>query len=119
GLGASGVSAAKLLRSRGAEVIGNDRMSEAELGARGQELRALGVTLALGGHDATLFSSVDHIVVSPGVPKLAALEAAERAGVPIASEIELASWFVRGQVVAITGTNGKSTVTTLVGEMAE
>jgi UDP-N-acetylmuramoylalanine--D-glutamate ligase len=62
---------------------------------------------------------VDHIVVSPGVPPLAALTEAERAGVPISSEIELASWFVTGRIVGITGTNGKSTVTTLIGQMCE
>jgi UDP-N-acetylmuramoylalanine--D-glutamate ligase len=62
---------------------------------------------------------VDQIVLSPGVPPLAALAAADRAGVPIASEVELASWFIDATVIGITGTNGKSTVTTLVGEMCE
>jgi UDP-N-acetylmuramoylalanine--D-glutamate ligase len=82
-------------------------------------VRAAGAELALGAHDAALFTSVDRIVVSPGVPPLAALDAADRAGIPIASEVELASWFIdpAACVIGITGTNGKSTVTTLVGEM--
>lgn len=115
GLGASGRAAARLLVAKGAQVIGNDAR-EALDGA--EDLEALGVELRLGGHDEALFTSVDHIVVSPGVPPLPALAAAARAGVPIASEIELASWFIEGTVVGITGTNGKSTVTSLVGAMA-
>lgn len=114
GLGKSGRAAARFLASRGARVVGNDVRTELD-GA--DELE--GIELALGGHDVALFTSVDHIVVSPGVPRLDALDAAERAGVPIASEIELASWFIDSWVVAITGTNGKSTVTSLIGEMLQ
>ena len=119
GLGKSGMAAARLLAIKGARVIGNDQRSEAELPPAALALRGDGVELALGGHDPALFSSVDRIVLSPGVPNLPALQAAERAGVPIASEIELASWFVRAPILGITGTNGKSTVTTLVGEMCK
>jgi UDP-N-acetylmuramoylalanine--D-glutamate ligase len=119
GLGRSGVAAARLLLARGARVIANDRRTEAELGPDVLALAAEGATLALGGHDPKLFTGVDRIVISPGVPDLPALQAAERAGVPIASEIELASWFLRGTLVGITGTNGKSTVTTLVGAMCK
>jgi UDP-N-acetylmuramoylalanine--D-glutamate ligase len=115
GLGKSGLAAVRLLRSRGARVIGNDLRDD---GALRSELAALGAEAALGGHDEALFTSVDRIVVSPGVPPLAALSKAEAAGVPIASEIELASWFLESTVVGITGTNGKSTVTSLVGAMA-
>lgn len=117
GLGKSGLAAVRLLAARGARVIANDRRSEAELGEVAAEARALGADLALGSHDPELFTSVDRIVVSPGVPPLPALAAADRAGVPVASEVELASWFLRGTVVAVTGTNGKSTVTTMIGEM--
>jgi UDP-N-acetylmuramoylalanine--D-glutamate ligase len=117
GLGKSGVAAARLLLARGARVIGNDQRSEAELGADVLALREQGAQLALGAHDPALFTSVDRIVLSPGVPQLPALAAADRAGIPIASEIELASWFLRGTLIGVTGTNGKSTVTTLVGEM--
>ncbi len=120
GLGKSGVSAARLLAGRGARVIGNDLRVDAELGPDALALRELdNVELVLGAHDPELFARVDAIVVSPGVPSLSALVAAERAGVRIASEIELASWFVRATTIGITGTNGKSTVTTLVGQMCE
>lgn len=121
GLGKSGLAAVRLLHACGAHVVANDVRTESQLTEAG-ELRALGVELALGGHDAALFTSVDQIVISPGVPPLAALDAAERVGVPIASEVELASWFIDAQaarVIGITGTNGKSTVTTLVGEMCQ
>jgi UDP-N-acetylmuramoylalanine--D-glutamate ligase len=115
GLGKSGLAAVRLLRSKGAHVIGNDQRDEAVLRA---ELEKLGAEAALGGHDPALFTSVDRIVLSPGVPPLPALAAADAAGVPIASEIELASWFLESTIVGITGTNGKSTVTSLVGAMA-
>lgn len=118
GLGASGLAAACLLASRGAEVIVNDLRGETELGGRAEAARGAGATLVLGSHESSLFTSVDRIVLSPGVPPLPALTDAESAGIPIASEIELASWFLESAtVVAITGTNGKSTVTSLVGEM--
>jgi UDP-N-acetylmuramoylalanine--D-glutamate ligase len=117
GLGKSGVAAARLLLARGARVVGNDARSEAELPAEALALRAAGAELALGGHEPALFAGMDRIVVSPGIPPLPALSAAERSGVPIASEIELASWFLEGTLIGVTGTNGKSTVTTLVGEM--
>jgi UDP-N-acetylmuramoylalanine--D-glutamate ligase len=117
GLGKSGLAAVKLLAAHGARVVANDLRSEAQLGELPAQLRGLGVELALGGHDPALFSAVDRIVVSPGVPMSPALEAADRAGVPVASEVELASWFIDAEVIGITGTNGKSTVTSLVGEM--
>ncbi|MAT29875.1 MAG: UDP-N-acetylmuramoyl-L-alanine--D-glutamate ligase [Sandaracinus sp.] len=118
GLGQSGRAAARLLLDRGAKVVLNDAREELE------GLEALvdaGAELELGHHDEALFTGVDRVVVSPGVPPLPALEAAEGAGVPIASEVELASGFVDpgATLVAITGTNGKSTVTSLLGAMAE
>jgi len=117
GLGTSGLAAVHLLSESGARVVANDRRTEEELGAAADEARQAGAELVLGAHPPELFRSVDRIVVSPGVPRLEALSAAAAAGVPIASEVELASWFVEGTVIAITGTNGKSTVTTMVGEM--
>ncbi|MFT3921272.1 MAG: UDP-N-acetylmuramoyl-L-alanine--D-glutamate ligase [Myxococcales bacterium] len=119
GLGLSGLAAARLLVSKGAQVTINDARDEAALGERAKEAAKLGVQLDLGGHDATRLSQNDFIVVSPGVPPLEALASAEARGVRIYSEVELASWFVKGTVVGITGTNGKSTVTTLVGEMCK
>jgi UDP-N-acetylmuramoylalanine--D-glutamate ligase len=119
GLGQSGLSAARLLVQKGATVTVNDSRDEAALGEKAVQARALGVALDLGGHDAERLSANDLIVVSPGVPQLAQLDEAEARGVSVVSEIELASWFVHGQVIGITGTNGKSTVTTLVGEMCK
>jgi UDP-N-acetylmuramoylalanine--D-glutamate ligase len=119
GLGKSGVAAIRVLREQGACVIGNDQRDEAALGEIAQKARQAGAELVLGSHDPLLFKSVDGIVLSPGVPSMEALDAAEAAGVPIVSEIEFASWFIKGTIIGITGTNGKSTVTTLVGMMCE
>lgn len=117
GLGRSGLAAVRLLCAKGAQVVANDAKQEAALGEAARQAREAGARLVLGSHQEELFTSVDRIVLSPGVPPLPALEAAERAGVPVWSEIELASRFIRGEIVGVTGTNGKSTVTTLVGEM--
>lgn len=117
GLGASGLAAAKLLVARGARVTVNDNRERGALGDRAAAAEELGATLVLGGHPEPLFVGSDIIVVSPGVPPLAALAAADEAGIIIASEVELASWFVESTVIAVTGTNGKSTVTTLIGQM--
>ncbi len=117
GLGESGLAAARLLKNRGARVTLNDARDAEALGERASEARALGVALALGGHDAASMKAQDLLVVSPGVPNLPVLREVEAHGIPIISEIELASRFVQGRVIGITGTNGKSTVTTLVGEM--
>jgi UDP-N-acetylmuramoylalanine--D-glutamate ligase len=119
GLGASGRAAARLLASRGAKVILNDHR-DADARPEAVELAGeINAGLELGGHDPELFTSVDRIVLSPGVPRLAALDAADAAGVPITSEIELASAFIEGRIVGITGTNGKSTVTSMVGAICE
>jgi len=119
GLGKSGLGAIRLLRQKGATVIGNDQRDQRSLGEMAETARAVGASLILGGHDPALFKSVDGIVLSPGVPRMEALDAADAYGVPIVSEIELASWFIHGTIVGITGTNGKSTVTSLVGLMCE
>ncbi len=116
GLGKSGRAAARFLAERGATVTANDSRQAVD-GA--EALEAAGVTLALGGHDEALFTGASLIVLSPGVPPLPELDAAERAGVPIWSEVELASRFLKGTLVAITGTNGKSTVTSWVAAMGE
>lgn len=117
GAGVSGLAATRLLRRRGAEVVVNDRRDRDALGPTASELEAMGVTLAVGHHEAGAFEGASLIVVSPGVPALAAVERAKAAGVPVWSEIELASRFIGGTLVAVTGTNGKSTVTTWIGEL--
>ncbi|MBI2893036.1 MAG: UDP-N-acetylmuramoyl-L-alanine--D-glutamate ligase [Deltaproteobacteria bacterium] len=119
GLGKSGISAAELSAREGAVVTATDRR---ELGALADEARSLcekGVTLEVGGHVEASFVSADLIVLSPGVPPIPEIAAAEKRGVPIVGELELAARFCRGRIVAITGTNGKSTVTTLLGRMLE
>jgi UDP-N-acetylmuramoylalanine--D-glutamate ligase len=117
GAARSGLAAAELLVSRGAAVTLTDRAATVPGEDR---LRAIGVALDLGGHDAGLFTAADLIVTSPGVaPELAALAAARAAGVPVIGELELAWRWVKGRVIAITGTKGKSTTTTLVGRMLE
>jgi UDP-N-acetylmuramoylalanine--D-glutamate ligase len=119
GLGKSGIAAARLALREGARVTLNDVKSEAELGALATEARSLGASLHLGDHPVSLFTSADCVVLSPGVPRLAAVDAARAAGVRVMAEVELAAPFLKGRVVGITGSNGKSTVTTLVGEMAK
>jgi UDP-N-acetylmuramoylalanine--D-glutamate ligase len=117
GAARSGVAAAELLVRRGATVTLTDVRPQIEDEER---LRSIGVTLELGGHDATTLMSADLIVLSPGVPpRVPVLDAARRAGIPITGELELASRWLRGRIVAITGTKGKSTTTTLTGRMLE
>src|SRR5690606_34427514 len=114
GLKKSGVSAAALCRAEGAEVLGTDREPRERLDP---EALALGIDIVAGGHDGVPFESVDLVVVSPGVPALPELERATRAGVPVIGELELAAQRLTAPIVAIGGTNGKSTTTTLVGDM--
>lgn len=118
-MGASGEAAAVLaLRKGAASVVLNDRRDAADLKeARLLALANHGVRFELGGHRAETFAKADLVVMSPGVPPLEAVQQAEARGVPVVGEVEFASWFTRAPIVAITGTNGKSTVTTLVGEM--
>jgi UDP-N-acetylmuramoylalanine--D-glutamate ligase len=117
GAARSGVAAALLLARRGAHVTLTDRQPSIPEEAA---LRAARVALELGGHLAASFEAADLIVMSPGVPlDLPELARARAAAVPIIGELELASRWLRGPIVAITGTKGKSTTTTLVGRMLE
>ena len=117
GAARSGVAAAQLLARRGALVTLTDRKAQIPEAAA---LRAAGVELELGRHDAASFEAANLIVLSPGVPiDLPEVVRAKAAGVPVIGELELASRWLRGPIVAITGTKGKSTTTTLVGRMLE
>jgi UDP-N-acetylmuramoylalanine--D-glutamate ligase len=117
GAARSGVAAAELLASRGAETILTDVRSAIEDEGR---LREAGVKLELGGHRRETFTDADLIVLSPGVSPLQPdVVAARDADVPVIGELELAFRWLRGRVVAITGTKGKSTTTTLIGRMLE
>ncbi len=118
GAGRSGTAAARLLAARGAQVTLTDARP---LAALGDALKAIGpgIRLELGGHRAATFTSAELIVISPGVPPtIPELVAAKQQNIPITGEIELASRFIQAPIVAITGTNGKSTVTSLCGEIA-
>ena len=85
-----------------------------------EPLRQLGVELELGGHRTETFSDADLIVMSPGVPtEQPVIEHAQKRGVPLIGELELASRWLRGRMVAITGTKGKSTTTELTGRILE
>ena len=117
GLGRSGAAAAAFLAGRGARVTANDAQPEAELSAA-PGLRAQGIEVVAGSHPPGLFAQADLIVASPGVPlALGAFRAAREAGVPVIGEVELAARFLRGRLVGITGSNGKTTTTTLVGAL--
>lgn len=118
GLARTGVACARFLAGQGAIVTATDLRDEKVLAAVIQELDGLGIRWALGYHDKIDFLAADLIVVSPGVPMTHPLLVASReAGVEIVSEIELASRFISAPIVAITGTNGKTTTTTITGEI--
>ena len=117
GAARSGLAAAELLAGRGARVTLSD--SRADL-PDADRLRGLGVVLELGGHTRGTFTAADLVVLSPGVPpEQEAVQAARDRGVPVIAEIELASRWLQGRVIAITGTKGKSTTTALTGRMLE
>ena len=114
GMARSGVAAAKLLKSRGASVF----VSDSGKSGSSTELDALGIPWEAGKHTTEHFLQADEIVVSPGVPlTIPPMEAARSKGVPIISELELASRYLQGEIIGITGSNGKTTTTTLVGEI--
>lgn len=120
GLGKSGVSAATFLHARGARVTVSDSKAEAELGKDIPALLDLGIVIETGSHGERTFRDQDLIVISPGVPvNSPQLQQARAAGVPIIGEVELAAQFLRGTIVAITGSNGKTTTTSLCGEILE
>jgi UDP-N-acetylmuramoylalanine--D-glutamate ligase len=115
GAARSGIAAAELLVRRGARVVLTESRASVDDPAR---LRDAGVELELGGHTTATFEQADLVVVSPGVPtEQPVFEAARQHGAEIIGELELASRWVKGPIVAITGTKGKSTTTTLLGRM--
>ena len=118
GLGVSGVAAAQFLKARGATVTAADTASEQELGRRARQMREMGLQLELGPHRPEAFEHVDLVVLSPGVRHdLPVLERAREKGIQVLGEVELASRFIEEPIVAVTGTNGKTTTTELLGSM--
>jgi UDP-N-acetylmuramoylalanine--D-glutamate ligase len=118
GAGRSGQAAARLLVSRGA-IVTLDEVDATVADDLGP-LRAAGVRIVLGPHQDGQLTESDLVVLSPGVPPhLAVVDEARRAGIPVIGEVELASRWLSGRVIAITGTKGKSTTTTLAARMLQ
>lgn len=120
GLARTGVAAALFCAARGARVSASEENPEERVAEAAGKLRAAGVALELGGHRRETFLQQDLVVPSPGVPfHLSHLVAARAQGTPVWSEIELAWRFLRGRLIAITGSNGKTTTTALTGHILE
>ncbi|MCS6898257.1 MAG: UDP-N-acetylmuramoyl-L-alanine--D-glutamate ligase [Myxococcales bacterium] len=121
GMGRSGVAAARVCLQRGAQVLCNDAAPREHLSSAALTLEANGARIIAGGHNAVDWRAVDLIVISPGVPLFPALLEAEADGIPVLGELDFA-WQLLAPApptIAIGGTNGKSTTTTLVGAMME
>jgi UDP-N-acetylmuramoylalanine--D-glutamate ligase len=120
GLGKSGLAAALFLRHRGAQVTVSDVRSAAALAKDIPALLDEGIMVEAGGHGLLTFRRQDLIVVSPGVPlNTPELAQVKSFGLPVIGELELAARFLKGNMLAITGSNGKTTTTSLVGEILE
>lgn len=118
GLARTGLETARFLSRQGASVVVSDCRSESELSEEVNALSGLPVRFFLGGDDESWLEGVDGVIPSPGVPQSnPLLRRAGQRGLEILSEIELASRFLKVPLAAITGTNGKSTTTTLIGEI--
>jgi UDP-N-acetylmuramoylalanine--D-glutamate ligase len=120
GLGKSGLAAALFLRRRGAQVTVSDIRSAEALANDIPSLLEEGINVEAGGHGLLTFRRQDLIVVSPGVPlDTPELVQVRNFGLPVIGELELAARFLKGKTLAITGSNGKTTTTSLVGEILE
>jgi len=118
GLGVSGFAAARLAFAKGGHVYVSDSGSNAATSARAADLRTQGVTVDLGGHDIDRIAGSGIVVVSPGIPRSApVVRALRERHVPWISEPELACRFYSGQLIAVTGTNGKTTTTLLIAHL--
>jgi UDP-N-acetylmuramoylalanine--D-glutamate ligase len=118
GLGKSGLSAAMFLRRQGARVTVSDARSAVALAKEIPALLDAGIMVESGGHGLLTFRRQDLIVISPGVPlDTPEVKQVIGYGMPVIGELELASRFLKGRVLAITGSNGKTTTTTLIGKI--
>jgi UDP-N-acetylmuramoylalanine--D-glutamate ligase len=118
GAARSGIACARFLARRGAIVALNDRKPVEEWSPQAIALKSEGVGLMPGDVPMWLLDQVELVVMSPGVPsKIIPARYADRAGAEVIGEVELAFRFLRGRIVAITGSNGKTTTTTLIGEI--
>jgi UDP-N-acetylmuramoylalanine--D-glutamate ligase len=118
GLGATGIATAKFLTKMGKKIAITDTKTEEELEAALKELNGIEFESHFGGHKRESFLGYPMIVISPGVDtNMSHLQEARNDGAKVIGEIELASTFMKEPIIAITGTNGKTTVTTLIGEI--
>jgi len=117
GLGKTGEALCEFLLTRQARIRVSDKKTTGDLGEQIKTWTQRGIQIETGGHRIESFLASDLIVLSPGVPYLEELEQAARRNIPILSEIELASKYLRGQIVGITGSNGKSTTASLTHQI--
>ena len=118
GAARSGIACAKFLVARGATVALNDAKPFEKWSAEAQALKNEGVGCLAGDVPGWLLDQIELLVISPGVPtKAIPIRYAERAGAEVIGEVELASRFLKGRIVGITGSNGKTTTTQLTGEL--
>ncbi len=118
GMGRAGTAVAKLLEDREARVTVTDRREKEELRETFRELEGRGIRIETGGHPLELLEDAELIVASPGVSSnIPLLKRAREKKIPVIGELELASSFLKVPIVAVTGTNGKTTTTTLIGKI--
>jgi UDP-N-acetylmuramoylalanine--D-glutamate ligase len=120
GLARSGAAVAKLFHRYGADVTVND-MKERELCPEADELTALGISVICGGHPESLVHpGVSLLVKNPGIPyRVAPIQQALQLGIEVVTEVEVAGWITEAPMIGITGSNGKTTTTTWIGQMLE
>ncbi len=118
GLGSTGIALARFFIKRGESVVITDIATREALGKNVEIAEGLGVQLDLGGHTPQTFDHADRVILSPGVPHtIAPLQRCREKGIPVVGEIEVAFDHIQEPIIAITGTNGKTTTTRLVGDM--
>jgi UDP-N-acetylmuramoylalanine--D-glutamate ligase len=120
GLGKSGLAAARFCQKAGARVTVSEAGAAATFTKAVRQLEPMGVNVEFGPHRQAAFTAADLVVLSPGVPHtIAPLAAARRQGIPVIGEMALAARFIEEPIAAVTGTNGKTTTTELLGRMLE
>jgi len=120
GAGKSGIAASELLIKNGARVFLSEHESTVKDEKRLNELTVTGLEYELGGHTDRVFNFPDFFVISPGVdPSIDIIRKAKQKGIPVYSELEAAYWFCKSPIIAVTGSNGKTTTTALLGKIFE